>query len=286
MNALAAGARAPLMLAAALAGGVVFGAASSHPTPNQRCATVTPSPNKVKRVQKQLDKALQGVKVVSGGTIDVYVHVIKGSETEGDVSPETIASQIDVLNDGFASTGWSFNLVSTDYTTNSTWFTMRPGTTAEGQAKATLHQGGKNVLNLYTCNPGQGLLGWATFPWDFAQTQALDGVVVSFTTLPGGTRESYNLGDTATHEIGHWMGLYHTFQGGCNGNGDFVADTPAEKTGSFACNVMRNTCSGPGFDPVHNFMDYTDDDCMSSFTSGQDSRMDAQFTAFRLINPD
>lgn len=286
MNALAARAKAPLMLAAALAGGMVFGATSSHPTPNQRCATLTPSPNKVKRVEKQLQQALQGVKILPGGTIQVYVHVIKNSGGEGAVSPQAIQDQVSVLNAAFAETGWSFNLVGTDTTVNNSWFTMRPGTTAEGQAKATLHQGGAETLNIYVCGLGGGLLGWATFPWDYAQNQAVDGVVVNFATLPGGTREAYNLGDTATHEVGHWMGLYHTFQGGCGGSGDLVSDTAAEKSGSFACNVMRNTCSGAGFDPVHNFMDYTDDACMNSFTSGQDSRIDSAFTAFRLTNPD
>jgi hypothetical protein len=78
------------------------------------------------------------------------------------------------------------------------------------------------------------------------------------------------------------MGLYHTFQGGCQGNGDFVQDTAAEGDRSFACLATRDTCGGDSvLDPVSNFMDYTDDSCMNLFTAGQDARMDVHFTAYR-----
>jgi hypothetical protein len=223
--------------------------------------------------------------LVTGGVISVYFHVInRGAGIEnGDVPLSQINDQIEVLNDAFNVWGWSFQLVSVDRTTNATWYTMGPGSSAERQAKAALRQGTADDLNLYTANPGGGYLGWATFPWDYSRSPADDGVVVLFSSLPGGTAEPYNEGDTATHEAGHWMGLYHTFQGGCNERrGDFVSDTAAERDPAFGCPTGRDSCRRQaGLDPIHNFMDYTDDACMFEFTPGQDERMDSMFTNYR-----
>jgi hypothetical protein len=222
------------------------------------------------------------VPTATGGVINVYFHVISNGSA-GNVSDQMISAQIDVLNQAFAPWGWSFNLVSTDRTSNAAWYTMGPGTAAEAAAKAALRQGTADDLNLYSANPGGGLLGWATFPWSYASDPKDDGVVLLFSSLPGGSAAPYNLGDTATHEVGHWMGLYHTFQGGCNKKrGDLVADTEPERSPAYGCPTGRDSCRGGGLDPIQNFMDYTDDACMNHFTAGQDARMDAQFTTYRF----
>ncbi len=220
---------------------------------------------------------------VTGGVINVHFHVIDSSEAANSVSPAQIADQIAVLNSAFAGTGWSFNLASTDRTVNPAWFAMASGSTAERQAKAALHKGSADDLNIYTANLPNDLLGWSTFPADYTSRPLDDGVVLLFSSLPGGTAQYYNLGDTAVHEVGHWMGLYHTFQGGCSKNNDLVTDTPAERSPAYECIQGLDTCRGGGEDPIHNFMDYGDDVCIDEFSAGQDSRMDYQFSAYRYL---
>ena len=218
---------------------------------------------------------------VSGGVIPVYFHVIDSGPVTS-VSDRQVADQIRVLNEAFAGTGWSFNLVAVDRTVNPAWFAMTSGSRVERLAKAALHQGSADDLNIYTADLGGDLLGWSTFPADFARRPADDGVVLLFSSLPGGSAAPYNLGDTAVHEVGHWMGLHHTFEGGCSKRNDLVADTPAERSPAYDCADGRDTCNAAGLDPVHNYMDYGDDLCIDEFTSGQDTRMDHQFSAYRF----
>ena len=260
----------------------------------ERKCPVHPSADAVRSmaVDFETDKARRGAALLAeatGGTINVYFHVInKGSGVaNGDVSDSIINAQMRVLNDAFAPWGWSFVLESVDRTTNATWYTAGYGSNAERQMKEALRKGSADDLNIYSLNPGGGLLGWATFPSSYKAQPEQDGVVVLFGSLPRGGEEPYDEGDTATHEVGHWMGLYHTFQGGCAKNatkgGDQIEDTPAESGPAFGCPVGRDSCPRLlGLDPVTNFMDYTDDSCMFQFSSGQDARMDAQFTTYRL----
>jgi hypothetical protein len=252
-----------------------------------KCGTRHPSIEDRDRIEQEVATRLGvagGPSFATGGTIDVYFHVInKGTGiANGDISDAMIASQISVLNDAFAGTGWQFNLVATDRTTNATWYNLGSGSTAERAMKQALRRGTADDLNLYSANLGGGLLGWATFPSSYTQSPSQDGVVLLYSSLPGGSAAPYNLGDTATHEVGHWMGLYHTFQGGCAKRNDYVDDTPAERSPAYGCPTGRDTCKGAGVDPITNFMDYTDDACMDRFSAGQDARMDAQFTAYRL----
>ena len=221
---------------------------------------------------------------VTGGTINVYFHVIRAGTgiANGDIPLSQIQDQIQVLNAAFGgSYGWSFNLVAVTRTTNSRWFNLRSGSRNERDMKNALRQGTADDLNIYSANLQGGLLGWATFPSSYASNPKMDGVVILFSSVPGGSAVPYDEGDTGTHEVGHWMGLYHTFQGGCTGNGDFVGDTAAEASPAYGCPNGRDSCAGGGPDPITNFMDYTDDSCMFQFTTGQDTRMDSQFTTYR-----
>ncbi len=138
-----------------------------------------------------------------------------------------------------------------------------------------------NYLNIWSCNLGGGLLGYAQFPGGTAST---DGVVFLYSSigsmLQPGTASPYNLGRTATHEIGHWLNLRHIW-GDANCGNDFVGDTPTQQTSNFSCpSYPHVTCSnGANGDMFMNYMDYTDDGCMNMFTAGQTTRMQAIFAS-------
>lgn len=215
-------------------------------------------------------------------TIGVAFHVIRariGGQMRGDISADRIRRQIRVMNEAFASTRFRFDLRVVTRTTNERWFRMAKDSADERAAKRALHRGGDTMLNIYTIGPNR-VLGWATFPWDHEDAQ--DGVVVQFATTPSGPGR-FTLGDTAVHETGHWLGLFHTFgllSNGCE-SGDAVDDTPEERTPAFGCPTGRNSCPEPGADPIHNFMDYTDDACMNRFSPDQAQKMSSAWTVHR-----
>jgi hypothetical protein len=265
---------------------------ADEPVTLRRCATDQPSTGDRARIASYEANYLQEVQEVGLGVIIPvrFIHVLDETGV-GAISAQQRADQIDVLNNAYAPTGVSFSYREDETTEvrNDEFFTMGHASRAERQCKSQ-HQAitPEKGLNFYTANPGGGLLGWATFPYEMEGDPAMDGVVMLYTTLPEGTAEPYNLGMTAVHEVGHWLGLYHTFQDGCFPPGDEVSDTPAHSGPNYGkpadADQPHNLCpSSPhGTEcPVHNYMNYVDDDWMNEFTPGQVSRIFAQIGMFR-----
>ncbi|KAH7156602.1 extracellular metalloprotease [Dactylonectria macrodidyma] len=216
--------------------------------------------------------------------VKVYWHVLatSSSVSGGYLTQATLTKQLDVLNAAFAPHSVSFVQAGADWTINSNYANDR----AELAMKKALRKGTYADLNVYFL-PGTQYLGYAYFPQTITSTTSnafyYDGVVILSTSVPGGSLTKYNLGHTATHEIGHWLGLYHTFQGySCSGTGDYVADTPAESEEAYDCEIGRDTCpSVAGLDPVTNYMDYSDDACFTGFTDGQEDRIYSYWDTYR-----
>jgi hypothetical protein len=222
-------------------------------------------------------------------TLDVYFHVVYTNETMegGYVADQRIRDQVDVMNRDYNATGLRWNLKGISRIENSDWFhNIAPESAGEVAMKGLYRKGNQTDLNVYTVGfdneDASGLLGIATFPMDYAGAPQLDGVMLLHSTIPGSKSRKFSLGRTLVHEAGHWAGLYHTFQGGCEDPGDEIDDTPAQATPSKGCPVNRKTCPGSrGMDPVRNFMDYSDDACMDNFTVGQAKRIKDQLVAYR-----
>jgi hypothetical protein len=218
--------------------------------------------------------------------VPVYVHVMRDAEGNGDVTDAQIVQQVAVLDKTFAGeespdaaeTGFDFTLAGVERYDNTNWHFDR----GSSSYRAETRRGGADALNIWLVD--FAYLGIATFPWDYSNQGKVDGVRVLYSSLPGGTEANYNLGETATHEVGHWLGLYHTFQGGCEEKkgGDEVADTPAMSVPTNGCPEGKDSCvDQPGLDPIHNYMDYSYDSCYDQFSPDQAARMQDMWLAYR-----
>jgi hypothetical protein len=290
--------------------GVVFESHKDFIEAGRKCSTRHADDIELEKIGRDVaaNRAANGGKQADGGgnttdgsrlantvTISVYFHVVSKADGTGNIPDSRLDAQIAAMNEHFAgldtpvyrtaaaNMSFRFAKAGVTRTVNDTWYAAGPGSAAQTQMKNALHQGTADDLNFYT-NSGGGYLGWATFPNEYQGAPAQDGVVCYWASLPGSNYAPYNEGDTGTHEVGHWLGLYHTFQGGCLGSGDGVADTPAERSSFFGCLGSKepDTCKqNAGKDPVENFMDYTDDPCMYKFSLGQSDRADSMWLTYR-----
>ena len=256
------------------------------------------SRRQLRRIDRNLQDALAGQHSSTARTgaelrIGVHVHVVR-SDTDRGPSKKRVRRQLAVLNDAYAGgqsassavTRFSFRLASFERVRNNRWHQAVLGSRADKAMRRALHRGGLADLNLYILRPrdprgSNVVLGWSSSPWDAVHKVRLDGVSIHEDSLPGGSLTSYDRGDTAVHEVGHWLGLLHTFAGGCSEPNDLVADTPQEQRPSSSCILDKDTCPADGLDPVRNFMDYAVDSCMNMFTPGQVARMTDNWLAYR-----
>ncbi|KAK6541676.1 hypothetical protein TWF694_007468 [Orbilia ellipsospora] len=219
-------------------------------------------------------------------TVPVFAHVVIADQTRGggNIPDAMVIAQMAVLNQAFARFGLSFRLQDIRRTLNPTWASAAENSQAAISMKNNLRVGGVETLNLYIRPLPDGLLGTGTFPADYARDPKVDGCEIHPETLPGGFQVNYNLGKIAVQQVGHWVGLYNTYEGGCSSPGDYVDDTPAQATPGYGCPIGRDSCPGGGPDPISNYMSGSFDICKLDFTNGQGNRMAQQLRQYRGIN--
>ena len=262
---------------------------------NGRCATRNQSPADQAAVRQTVSRFLQRKGRAREATfgIPIHFHVVTKSDGSGGTTKAALTEQVKEINDSYKPYGFSF-----------TWdgnFDTRAddalyATEFDSPEETRLKKVGKDQessLNIYVAGairtPRGGVLGWATFPSDLSKAKGSDGIVILTSSLPGNPGP-FGLGKTAVHEIGHWIGLYHTFQDGCSQTNDDVDDTPPIELPTFGtCEENKDKLACPPTDPrkprekadISNYMDYTDDACMDHFTPGQNQRAKAQMASFR-----
>ena len=230
--------------------------------------------------------------------IPVVVNVLYRTAAEN-ISNARIQSQIDVLNKDFTATNSDYNTIPALFTgvaanvditfelvTINRKITKKRSWGTTNEVKST-SRGGINptspttTLNFWVCTIGGGILGYAQFPGGPSSTDGVvcDSKYVGITSNTGGAYP-YNLGRTATHEVGHWMNLRHIW-GDTTCGSDLVSDTPTHNTANYGVPTYPHysTCTGTPIEMTMNYMDYTDDRGMYMFTNGQKSRISAIFVS-------
>jgi hypothetical protein len=249
---------------------------SSHGSPAQVRKRRKKKKNNMARAEEAAGAGAEAAAANATVVVPTYFHLVTTAAKANSIPTAMWQQQLGALNRAYGASGFQFRLVGTTRTANDSWATgsdPRP-------MQAALRRGGYATLNLYFLSDlANNILGQCSMPTRTATATAadyvMDGCLIHAATMPAGGINGYDLGLTAVHETGHWMGLLHTFEGySCTGDGDFVADTPAESTPTNGCPVNKDSCPDvEGLDPVHNYMDYSTDACYTSFTDGQIARM-------------
>lgn len=218
--------------------------------------------------------------------IPVAFHVLYNMSGVGNLSDSDLQNQIAVLSNAFPSLNFQFYLAVVTRTQRDDWFSL-PSSGPDTEVQQALAVDPAHVMNVYIGDMPGDWYGWGSYPDQFSgESDVQHGILVDYVTFPGGPSHPYwDAGKNLVHEAGHYLGLYHVFQGGCIGAGDTVGDTPSCVLQQYmigAC-PSPDTCTADAEpDPVHNYMHYTSDACRTvAFTEGQRDRMVAEVAEHR-----
>lgn len=277
----------------------------------RRCANDAPSERMIEQISKaaEADTSFSRTTLFSQGVskcqrtikVPTHFHVLVDSDApDSYITEADLQSQLQAMNDAYNPHEVIFTLAGTTRSTNTaiSTFTYDYGEDGidgiSGSPNLELEEywkehrtGDYKTLHVWLyAQMSDNLLGIATFP-DAERLESekwLDGIHVDANSIPGGSLAPYDLGITAVHEAGHWLGLFHVFDDGrsCEGTGDLVADTPVQSVATTGCPTSQDSCPDyPGVDSIHNYMDYSDDNCLTEFTEGQETRIHNIWTNVR-----